>query len=174
VPVPEPAARRVSFKSDTRLSAFANRIVPPAPGGPLDPRTAGATVVVYNASTAPGHPTDTVTVALLPANWKAIGSGSISGYRYSGPDANGPIKSVVLKSDTLVVRGGKANWAYTLDEPAQGGVAVRVVLADGSGWCSAASAKVTGTPPSTAATDKQDKFVAQPKSAPPGSCPDLP
>src|SRR5205807_668145 len=116
------------------------------------------------SSAAPGHPTDSVTVALLAANWTAIGSGSISGYRYTGPSTNGPIKSVVLKSDTLTVRGGKSSWSYTLDEPAQGRVAVRLLLADGSGWCADAPAKLTGSPPSTASTDKQDKFVAQPKT----------
>jgi hypothetical protein len=174
VPVPDPARRRIAFTADTRLAAFANRVLPPAPGGAKDPRLGGATLTVYNSNPAPGSPTDTVTVALAPANWKAIGSGSISGYRYTGPDPNGPVKAIVLKNDFLSIKGGKANWSYTLDEPAQGRVAVRLTLSDGSGWCADAPAKRTGNPPSSANTDKQDKFIAQPSTPPPASCPALP
>ena len=174
MPPPDPSRRRISFKADTRLAPYENRVLPPAPGGQNDPRTGGATLTVYNSNPAPGSPTDTVTVTLAAANWKAIGSASISGYRYTGPDLNGPVKSVVIKSDTLSVRGGKVNWSYTLDEPAQGRVAVRLTLNDGAGWCADAPAKLSGDPPSTARNDKQDKFVAQPYTPPPASCPALP
>ena len=174
MPVPDPLKRRVSFKADTRLAAFANRVLPPVPGGQNDPRTGGATLVVYNSNPAPGSPTDAVTVTLAAANWKAIGGSSIVGYRYTGPDSNGPVRAVVLKNDYLAIRGGKTNWTYTLDEPAQGRVAVRLTLNNGAGWCADAPAKLSGSPPSTANTDKQDKFVAQPSSPPPASCPALP
>lgn len=166
--------RRISFKSDTRLETVAHRISRPSPGSPADPRVGGATLMVYNSSPVPGHPTDTVTVTLLAGNWTAIGSGSTSGYRYSGPDPNGPVKRVVLKADSLSIRGGKVNWSYTLDEPQQGRVGVRLTLADGTGWCTDAPAKLTGSPPSSATNDKQDKFAAQPRTAAPASCPALP
>jgi len=115
-----------------------------------------------------------VIVTLAPANWTTIGSGSISGYRYTGPDPNGPVKSVVIKSDSLVIRGGKANWSYTLNEPSQGRVAVRLTFSTGTGWCADAPAKQSGNPPSTASNDHQDKFTAQPSTPPPASCPPLP
>jgi hypothetical protein len=173
LPPPNAARRKVSFKADTRLETFAHRIVPPNPGGPTDPRLGGATLTLYNSSTISGHPTDTVTVMLAAANWIGIGSGSITGYRYTGPDPlNGPIKQVVVKGDVLSIRGGKTNWGYTLDEPQQGGVGVRLTLADGSGWCADVPPKVTAT--LTKSTDKQDKFVGQPRSPAAASCPALP
>ena len=174
MPAPDPSLRRIAFKADTRFSAFGNRVLPPAPGGQNDPRTGGATLTVYNSNPAPGSPTDMVTVPLAAANWKAIGSASISGYRYTGPDPSGPVKTIVLKNDSLTIRGGKANWSYTLDEPAQGRIAVRLTLNTGAGWCADAPAKLTGNPPSYASTDKQDKFIAQPSTPAPTSCPALP
>jgi hypothetical protein len=84
------------------------------------------------------------------------------------------VKTIVVKNDALTVRGGYSNWTYTLDEPSQGRVGVRVTLADGSGWCTDAPAKLTGSPASTATTDKVDKFVAQPRTPPPASCPAIP
>jgi hypothetical protein len=173
-PIADLTKRRLAFKADTQLAPFANRVFPPAPGGPNDPRTAGATVTVYNSSPVPGHPTDAVTVSLAAVNWKAIGSSSIAGYKYTGPDPNGPIRAVVIKGDVLSVRGGKPNWTYTLNEASQGRVALRLVLNDGSGWCADAPAKLSGSPLSTANTDKQDKFVAQPRTPAPASCPPLP
>ena len=172
--MPNPAQRRISFKADTRNDTFAHRVLPPAPGGPNDPRTAGATVTIYNSDPAPGHPTDAVTVTLAAANWKAIGKTTIYGYKYAGPDPNGPLSSVVIKNDVLTIRGGKANWGYTLNEPAQGRVAVRFALGDGSGWCADAAAKLGGNPPSSANYDKQDRFVAQTRTPAPASCPALP
>lgn len=157
----------------TTLEPFQQRVIPPAPGGPNDPRVAGATLVVYNAN-GPASPHDAVSVFLDAAKWTAIGGSSISGYKYTGTDPSGPVAKVVLKNDTLQVRGGKANWPYTLDEPAQGRVAVRLLLSDGTGWCAEAPAKVSGNPPSTANNDHQDKFVGQPKSAAPAACPALP
>ena len=156
------------------MVSLANRIVPPAPGGPNDPRTAGATVTVYNSNPALGHPTDAVTVTLAAANWKAIGKAIIYGYKYTGSDPDGPLSSVVIKNDSISIKGGKANWGYSLDEPAQGRVGVRFTLGDGTGWCSDAPAKVSGNPPSSDSYDHQDRFVAQQRSPAPASCPALP
>jgi hypothetical protein len=47
-------------------------------------------------------------------------------------------------------------------------------LNDGAGWCADAPAKVSGSPPSSASTDKVDRFVAQPSPPPPASCAPLP
>jgi hypothetical protein len=175
VPSPDPSRRRVTFKADTRRApSLANRVVPPAPGGPNDPRTAGATVTFYNSSSTPGHPTDAVTVSLAAANWKAIGKAIIYGYKYSGPDPNGPLSSVVIKNDSITVKGGRVNWGYSLDEPAQGRIGVRFTLGDGTGWCTDVPAKANGDPPSSANYDRQDRFVGQQRSPAPASCPALP
>jgi hypothetical protein len=115
-----------------------------------------------------------VTVTLAANHWKAIGKSIIYGYKYSGPDPNGPLSSVAIKNDSLTIKGGKANWGYSLDEPAQGRVGVRFTLGDGTGWCTDAPAKLNGNPPSSAKYDHQDRFVAQPRSPAPASCPPLP
>jgi hypothetical protein len=164
---PTPASRRVSFKADTRNDSFSHRVLPPAPGGSADPTLHGATVTVYNSNPALGHPTDSVTVTLNAADWKVIGKTIIYGFKYTGPDPNGPLSSVTIKNDRLSIRGGKTNWGYTLDEPAQGRVGVRFSFGDGTGWCTDAPAK-------SATTDRQDRFVAALRTPAPASCPPRP
>src|SRR5262249_40568311 len=126
---------------------------------PEDPRTAGGTVVGYNAS---GLTQDVATVNLNAGNWSLVGSNV---YRYRDP--TGIITRIDLRPNVLSIKGGKSGWAYTRHEPAQGRVAGRLVLA-GSTWCAAAPAKTPG------ANDHVDKFVGQPNSGPPASCPAVP
>jgi hypothetical protein len=66
------------------------------------------------------------------------------------------------------VKGGKAGWGYTLDQPSQGTVAVRLTLGADRPWCAAAPAK--GGP----ANDTVGRFVAQRNTPPPASCPPVP
>ena len=165
------ARRRISFKSDTRSEASAHRIAVPAAGSGGDPRTGGGTLRVYNSDSGAGMPTDDVTVDLAAGLWSALGSSPITGYRYDNPDPNGPIKRVMVKADRIQVKGGKANWSYTLDEDAQGRVAVELTLGSGAAWCAEATARVSGVPPTSAASDHQDVFTAQPKSPAPAVCP---
>jgi len=165
------ARRRISFKADTRSEASAHRIAVPADGSGGDPRTGGGTLRVYNSDSGPGMPTDDVTVDLAAGLWSALGSSPITGYRYDNPDPNGPIKRVMVKADRIQVKGGKANWSYTLDEDAQGRVAVRLTLGSGAAWCAETTARVSGVPPTSAASDHQDAFTAQPKSPAPAVCP---
>lgn len=61
--------------------------------------------------------------------------------------------------------GREALFAYTLDEPAQGSVAVQLALGDDRGWCAAAPAR-------NARSDRAGRFVGTP--TPPASCPPLP
>jgi hypothetical protein len=163
----DPTRRKVQFKSDTRFDA--THIVPPTPGSGGDPTTGGATVRVYNSA---GLASDDVSVT-LPAGsrWTVLGSSSLAGYRYKDPDPNAAITKVEVKPDKIFVKGGRALWTYALDEARQGRVAVRVTLGSANPWCADAPAKLSGTPPSSANNDKVDKFVAQPKSPAPGSCP---
>ena len=62
--------------------------------------------------------------------------------------------AVLVKSDRIVVRGGEGAWGYTLDEAAQGRVAVRLRLGTDPGWCTESSPKLKGNPPSTATSDR--------------------
>jgi hypothetical protein len=169
-PPANPAKRKVSFKSNTKLDVPANRITPPPPGSPGDPTVNGATVVVSNGA---GQTNDAATIALPASGWTVLGSPSnFKGYRFKL--AGGTITSVVLKTDSLTIKGGKAGFDYTLDEPQQGSVSVRLNLADLTGWCANAPAKTSGNPPSTAKNDKVDKFLGQKKAPAPASCPGVP
>jgi hypothetical protein len=73
---------------------------------------------------------------------------------------------VRVKVDGIVVRGRGAGWGYTLDEPAQGRVAVRLALGVGTRWC--AEAPAAGT------RDGVDRFIGQRNAPPPLFCPATP
>jgi len=141
--------------------------VPPLPGGPGDPTVGGATLVVYNSA---GLSTDVVTVDLPAAGWSALGSQNPKGWRFRG-DAGSPIKSATVKSDRIVLRGGKSAWGYSLDENAQGRIAVRLSLGTDAGWCAEATPKLKGNPPSTAASDRPGLFKGARGGAAPAACP---
>ena len=63
---------------------------------------------------------------------------------------------------------------YTLDEMAQGHVAVRLSMGSGISYCADAPAKLSGNPPSTVQNDRPGRFVAQPKTPAPSACPAVP
>ena len=96
------------------------------------------------------------------------GAGGFMGYRYKGADSSAAITRVTVKGDLIKVRGGKSNWAYTLNEPSQGKVAVRLRLGTSATWC----ADVLGKPGSN--NDVVDRFTGQPKMPPPVACPAVP
>jgi hypothetical protein len=158
--------RKMRFTSRTNVDALANRVIPPLPGGDGDPTVHGATLVVYNSNGSG----EVVTVDLAAADWDIAATGV---YRYRGPD-DGPVKTVTILTDKVTIKGGKAGWGYTLDEPAQGRVAVRLALGTGVAWCADAPAKASGTPPSTAKHDKVDKFIGAKNTPAPASCPAVP
>jgi cysteine-rich repeat protein len=127
-----PALRKISFKSNTRKAAQANRVIPPAPGSPDDPTLAGGTLTVEHEG---GH--ESVTASLPPSGWRPLGRHSKpKGFRYEN-ETGGPIRRVAIKPDSISVHGGGASWSYSLDEPSQG--AVRVILRLGDSlWCAQA------------------------------------
>ena len=110
-------------------------------------------------------------IALPSTGWTALGAGTVTGYLFRGTDPNGPISRITVKADSITIRGGRANWPYTLNEPSQGRVALRLKLGNGTPWCADVLAKVGGNPPSTVHNDTQDKFVGQPATPAPSACP---
>jgi hypothetical protein len=165
---PTPSTRKLSFKSKTKGDPAQNRVIVPAPGGGGDPTVGGATLVVYNAAGSG----ERVTVTLPAAGWRLIGSGAAPrGYRFSGLGSTDPISRVIVKADQIKVRGGKENWAYTLNEDSQGRIAVRLQLGSGAPWCADAPARSSGSPN---ANDQVDRFTAQPKTPAPVVCPPVP
>jgi sugar lactone lactonase YvrE len=168
---PKPAARKLSFKSKTRSDPGQNRVVVPTPGGVGDPTVGGATLVVYNSAGSG----ERVTVTLPAAGWRLIGSSAAPrGYRFVRLDRADPVSRVIVKADQIKIRGGDENWGYSLDEPSQGRIALRLRLGSGVPWCADAPAKASGNPPSTSGNDRVDRFTAQPKAPPPGICPPVP
>jgi hypothetical protein len=168
---PTPSARKLSFKSKTKADPAQNRVVAPASGSGGDPTLHGATVVVYNAAGSG----ERVTVTLPASGWRLIGSTAAPrGYRFSGQTSADPISRVIVKADQIKVRGGKENWAYSLNESSQGRIAVRLQLGSGVPWCADAPAKAGGAPPSTSANDQVDRFTAQSKTPAPAICPPVP
>jgi DNA-binding beta-propeller fold protein YncE len=164
-------AARFAFTSKTNKDADGTRIAPPPRDTAFDPTTYGASLVVYGA----GFTTDVVTHELPAAGWRVLGSEEKpKGYRFDGRKAgDGRVQRVVLKADTLTVKGA---IPYSLDEPAQGRVAVRLVpgLFGEGGWCAVAPPKQRGKDRSTAKSDRPGRFVGAPGTAAPAVCPPLP
>jgi len=162
-----PSRRKLAVTARTKSDESASRIVLPALDGPGDPRRSGAVLEVFNAA-AGG---ETARVVLPAAGWHLLGSTTKpKGFTFTGgPDD--PIRTVRLQADTLIVKGGDESWCYTLEEPAQGRIGVRLAFGDGAEWCLDAPPKTAGNPPSTARFDAVDVFTAAPKSPPPPHCP---
>jgi len=167
VPPTNPSRRHFSFESDTRGNRM-HRIVPAAPGSAGDPREGGGRLFVYNSNPAPASPTDAVTVLLPAERWRPHGK---NGYSYRDDTPGAPVSQVVVKPDALAIRGGGAGWTYTLDEPAQGRIAVRLELGADPGWCADAPARVCSSARPTARCDRAGSFTAQPHSPAPTGCP---
>jgi YVTN family beta-propeller protein len=160
-PPANPARRKLVFKSvSSRLEPPALRILPPARGSAGDPTLGGGTIAVYNAAGLSG---DRVQVALPAAGWTALG-GAAGGFRFRDPAPDAPVTSVKVRADRIIVKARRAGFAYTLDEPAQGQVAVRLSLGAGIRWCAVA----------VGAEDRVDRFVATPNTPAPTFCPPQP
>lgn len=159
--------RKLRFKAATRDAPSANRIVAPLPGGPDDPTLVGATLVVEGT----GGTADRVQVDLPADKWTRLGSASRpTGFRYRDTASGVAVSRATVKDDHIAIRGGGAGFSYSLDEPQQGRVGIRLSLGE-TAWCAEAPAKATGSPPSTARNDLPGKFVAQPRSPAPPTCP---
>lgn len=162
----DPRHRKLTFRSSTRRSAAANRVVPPARGGAGDPTLAGATLYVANAAGSG----EIVRVVLPASGWTAQGSSSSPrGFTFRDRSADAPVAQVVVAPDRLSITARGAGWTYTLDEAQQGRIALRLDLGT-SAWCSDAPARASGNPPSTASSDAPGRFTAQSKSPPPAVC----
>ena len=163
--------RRITFTVKSNFELPSHQVVPPLPGSSGDPTIGGATLQVYNAD---GTTTDAVSVSLPAGGWSALGSpSSPKGWRFRG-DASASIRSIVIKKNAIVLRGGRSTWAYSLDEASQGRVALRLQLGTGNTWCTATPPDSKGSPPSTLAADHPGLFKAGGLAPVPASCPALP
>ncbi len=132
----ETRKKKITFRSEV-----SPLITTPSPGSGGDPRLGGAVLEVFRADPVFGP--ERVTMTLAPANWTLVGRASSFGYRYRGSDPEGPIKSLVVSHNKITFRGGRANWAYTLDEPYQLKMGMRLTLGDTAGWCTSTVPKIS-------------------------------
>jgi hypothetical protein len=86
----------------------------------------------------------------------------------------GPRSSLVVKEDRISIAGARDAWCYTLDEPQQGRVGVRLELGERVAWCAESPAKARGNPPSTAQNDRVDVFKGLANAPAPAACPMVP
>jgi DNA-binding beta-propeller fold protein YncE len=166
----DPDKRRFIFGVKSNADPTQNRVIPPMPGSFGDPTIGGAALTVYNSA---GLTTDAISVTLPASGWSALGSATApKGWRFRG-DASSPVQAVLVKKDKILVRGGRGAWGYTLDEAAQGGIAVRLQLGADTGWCGEGVPEAKGSPPSTLRSDHPGYFKAG-QAPPPAICPALP
>ena len=152
-----PARRKISFRSSTRKDPTPNRIVAPPPGSAGDPTVGGGTLVVYDAAGSG----EAATIGLPAARWSSRGS---HGYRFRSKDPTDTIATLIVDADRITAKGGKAAFAYTLDEPSQGRVAIRLTLGSALPWCAEAPGKI----------DRPGQFTAQSNTPAPATCAPLP
>jgi sugar lactone lactonase YvrE len=165
-PPVDTSRRRVRFSSRSKFDPPANQIVVPAQNGSGDPTLFGGSVTVYNTNGGD----DFITVFLSHTNWSRLGTGpSPSGWLYRSPDPDAPIRTVRVRASEITVRGGRQDWVYTLDEPSQERIGLRLLLGTSAEWCTEAGQP--GFPPSA---DEVDRYTAQRRTPPPPSCPGLP
>lgn len=165
-----PGSRKFSFNVRSGEAPLEHQSQAPAVGSAGDPTLFGGTLVVYNGSGG----SESFTIDLPAEKWRVEGDTSTpGGYRYVFASTP-PVWKVYVKGPKLSVRGGKAQWLYTLDEPSQGSIAVRLTLGTAVTYCSRAMPKVSGFPPSSAASDRVNKFQAARKQLAPDDCPPLP
>lgn len=135
-----------------------------APGTPGDPRADGALLRLINPTTGEAD-----LIPLPASRWAGLGiPPGATGYRYSDRDReDGPCSNVVLKPGNLRATCDGSGIDFTLDEPAQGGLGVRLTTGPAA-YCLHFGGVVSEDIP--AAADATGTFKAVDAPAP-GSCP---
>ncbi len=167
-----PARRRPRKRRVVFASARGFAITVPQPGSDADPTTAGGMLRIYNGA---GVTADDVAVELPAAGWRRVTRRGqrFAGWRWRAPRGLSPVRAVVLTSTRLLVRGGGAAWSYTLDEPEQRMIAVRLRLgypAASSVYCVVAERAGRGGRQS----DRVGRFRGRGQGALPSGCPPPP
>lgn len=140
----------------------------PTPGGSAG---GGAVLEVYNTNGSG----EKVTVVLPASGWSSIDDAQTPrGYKYKSASSTAAITRITVRGNLLRIRGGKSSWGYTLNEPSQVRMAVRMTMGNGFRWCTETTAKTSGNPPSTASNDRVDKFVGARRVPAPAVCPAVP
>lgn len=95
--------------------------LPPGPGTGADPTLTGATVVIRNPTSG-----ENMSVSFPPINWKGTGKPpGVKGYTYK---VKGDPCAVSMKSGAWQFACAGSSITYTLDEPSQGEIFVKLTL----------------------------------------------
>ena len=87
-------------------------------------------------------------VTLPASGWTAYGTAPIpAGYRWKSPSRAEPVRRVIVRANRIRIYGGGASWGYTLNEPAQGAVAVWLRFGTAAPWCASAPRGARGSRP---------------------------
>jgi hypothetical protein len=161
----KPAKRKLAFKSSTKGDPPANRVIPSPIGSPGDPTVGGATLTVYNSAGSGEKVVVSLPASSPRAAWSAIGT---KGYRFRSHDPTIPITSVMVRTDSISLKGGKAAFGYSLAGAPQHRVAVRLGLGANRPWCADVPPRAGGS------NDTLGRFVGQRDTPPPVTCPTVP
>lgn len=160
------AANDSAAASSKRVLKFRSQpsaLVVPTLGGPADPTLTGATLDLYNPVTG-----EHATVSLPAAQWLPVGRSPSLRYRFKGTAADA-CQKVGVSEGTVMVACKGSGLGFSLDEPTQGALGVRLTLGTtpGISYCSVFGGNVTRD----AGTLPGGKGAFKAKSAPaPGSC----
>jgi hypothetical protein len=135
----------------------------PEANGALDPTLGGAGLIVFAVGDSFA---EAESFDLPAASWQRTGSGASSGYRYR--DANGSIKTVVLRNGRLTIRGDGASL-YSLADAPQGEMGMALSLGSGLGFCASAPARAPASK-----YDSPTVFTGVKGETVPATCPDVP
>jgi hypothetical protein len=132
----DPSQRQIVFRTK-------DPILDTSTGSGLDPVADGASFLVYNPATG-----EAACFVLPAAAWQTLGPASGPTFAYRDvTSANGPCRSVRVKDGKLLKATCRAVLQpipYSLDEPAQGGLAV-LFSSGGTGYCTAFANPVIDT-----------------------------
>lgn len=163
-----PGKKKFNWRVRSGKAPIENQVVIPDAGTDGDPTMHGGTFTIYNAAGSG----EVWSVDLPAASWVRTGNPT-NGYRYIFK-ALPPLQKIWIKRNKITLKGGYGAWGYSLDEPSQGALAVRLTLGTGITWCTVAYPYATGTPPSTEKFDRVDLFRAERYGDPPADCPAVP
>lgn len=158
--------RKFRFKATSRGMGTASRITVPAPGTRGDPSSQGGRLIVRNTAGS----NENVEIELPASGWSALGNPAAPrGWRWRAP-STAAVSSVVVKPDSLTIRAGGEDFAYSLDEATQDSVGVRLDLGDGWAFCSEAAARTAGNPPTSDRFDLPGRFSGEKRPPAPSLC----
>jgi outer membrane protein assembly factor BamB len=95
-----------------------------------NPVSGGAVLEIHNPSTG-----ESASFSLPAALWSEFGGFAAKAFQYSDPDRTaGPCTELRITDSRLTAKCSGSQLAFSLDEPSQGGIAVRLTTVDGTGF----------------------------------------